>query len=96
MSKARSATELLEEAHDALRQMLVSGIRSSAPLVRRCGELADELKAADVRPAAEQLRAVAETEDDGRRLGAVFRALVLVRQARLHLAGPAKVDAASH
>jgi hypothetical protein len=94
MTEAEQTMELLDEALDALRQMIVSGIRVSAPLVRRCGELADELRGTDLHVAKEQLRALAAADDDGAQIAPAFRALAAVRHARVRLTKPAKADAA--
>ncbi len=87
--------ELLDEALDALRQIIVSGIRVSAPLVRRCGELADELRGSDLHVAEEQLRALAAADDNGAQIAAAFRALAAVQHARVRVAEPVKDGAAS-
>ncbi|MGD8240598.1 MAG: hypothetical protein PVH68_18730 [Armatimonadota bacterium] len=89
MSEATPIMKLLDEAQDALRGIITTGIRNSTALVDRCGELADELSGADLRATAGQLRAVAEAEDDRARVSAVFHALAAVRHTRLRLAGPA-------
>jgi hypothetical protein len=87
--------ELLDEALDALRQIIVSGVRVSASLVRRCGALADELKDTDLHLAEEQLRALAAADDDSAQIAAVFRALAAVEHARLRLSKPVRHGAAS-
>jgi len=84
--------EPLDEALDVLQEMLVSGIRNSAPLVRRCGELADELAGADLAAVAEHLRAVPASDDDRGRIAAVFRALLALKHARLQRAKPVQID----
>ena len=95
MSETQTTMKLLAQAHDALRRVVVSGVRNSAPLVRRCGELADELEGAKLQPVAEHLRAVAAAGDEGAPVAAVFRALAAVRHARVWLAKPIRADAAS-
>ena len=93
MSEAPATKALLDEAQEALRQMLVAGLRNSAPLVRRCGELAEALVEPELQRVGDQLRNVAEADDDAARLAAVFRALLAVRQARLRLGGPTQAHA---
>jgi HEAT repeat protein len=83
--------ETLNRLEDQLHTLLTVGL--SAPgAMEPLTALADELEAVKLARLAEQVRAMVHAEGDEQRVSAIFRGREMVKQIRLRLRQPARVD----